>query len=157
MKGLAMKRRAFLIVAAAVLLLAAGGAAALFLTNRRDVTTTSSAAYDAYREGLDNEKRFYFKEARVAFARALELDPNFAMAMLGLSHQAKDEDQRLALLKRAAREDSRLTDRERLSIEMELAFASKSYAQGLEIARNVHAKYPNDFRSASILAHEEIR
>jgi len=152
-----MRRRALLIVAGVVLLLAAGGAAALLLNSRRDVTTTSGAAYDAYREGLDNEKRFYFKEARVAFARALELDPNFAMAMLGLSHQAKDEDQRLALLRRAAREESRLTERERMSIEMELAFASKGYAQGIELARNLHAKYPNDFRSASFLAHEEIR
>jgi tetratricopeptide (TPR) repeat protein len=79
------------------------------------------------------------------------------MAMLGLSRQAKDEDQRLALLRRAAREESRLTERERLSVEMELAFASRSYAQGIEIARNIRAKYPNDFRSASILAHEEIR
>jgi tetratricopeptide (TPR) repeat protein len=152
-----MRRRALLIVAGAVLLLAAGGAAALFLTSRRDVTTSSSAAYDAFKEGVDNEKRFYFKEARVAFARALELDPNFAMAMLGLSRQAKDEEQRLALLRRAAREEGRLTERERLSIEMELAFATKGYAQGIELARNLHAKYPNDFRSASFLAHEEIR
>jgi tetratricopeptide (TPR) repeat protein len=121
------------------------------------VTTTSSAAFDAYKDGVENEKRFYFKEARVAFARALELDPNFAMAMLGLSRQAKDEEQRLALLRRAAREESRLTERERLSIEMELAFATRGYAQGIEIARNLHAKYPNDFRSASFLAHEEIR
>jgi tetratricopeptide (TPR) repeat protein len=40
---------------------------------------------------------------------------------------------------------------------MELALSTKSYAQGLEIARNLRAKYPNDFRSASLLAHEEIR
>jgi tetratricopeptide (TPR) repeat protein len=152
-----MKRHALLIVAGAVLLLAAGGAAALYLTSRRDVTTTSSAAYEAYKEGISNENRFYFKEARVAYARALELDPNFAMAMLGLSRQAKDDEQRLALLRRAAREEGRLTERERLSVEMELAFATKSYAQGIEIARNLRAKYPNDFRSASILAHEEIR
>jgi len=157
MKGLAMRRRAVWIVAGAMLLLVAGGATALFLTSRRDVTTTSSAAYDAYREGVANENRFYFKEARVAFARALELDPNFAMAMLGLSRQATDESQRLALVKRAAREEPRLTEREKLSIEMQLAFASRSYADGIAIARELHAKFPNDVRSAQTLAHEEIR
>jgi tetratricopeptide (TPR) repeat protein len=157
MKGLAMKRRALLILAGAVLLLAAGGATALLLNSRRDVTTTSSAAYEAYKEGIANENRFYNKEARVAYARALELDPNFAMAMLGLARQSKDDEQRLALLRRAAREEGRLTERERLSVEMELAFASRSYARGIEIARDLRAKYPNDFRSASVLAHEEIR
>jgi len=157
MNGLAMRRRAVWIVAGAMLLLVAGGATALFLTSRRDVTTTSSAAYDAYREGVANENRFYFKEARVAFARALELDPNFAMAMLGLSRQATDESQRLALVKRAAREEPRLTEREKLSIEMQLAFASRSYADGIAIARELHAKFPNDVRSAQTLAHEEIR
>ena len=104
MKGLAMRRRAVWIVAGAMLLLVAGGATALFLSSRRDVTTTSSAAYDAYREGVANENRFYFKEARVAFARALALDPNFAMAMLGLSRQSTDESQRLAFIKRDSRE-----------------------------------------------------
>jgi tetratricopeptide (TPR) repeat protein len=157
MKRLGMKRRALLIVAGAVLLLAAGGAAALYLTSRRDVTTTSSAAYEAYKDGIANENRFYFKEARVSYARALELDPNFAMAMLGLARQATDDEQRLAFVRRATREESRLTERERLSVEMELAFASRDYPHGVEIARNLRAKYPNDFRSASILAREEIR
>jgi tetratricopeptide (TPR) repeat protein len=157
MKGLAMKRRALLIVVGAVLLLAAGGAAALYLNSRRDVTTTSSAAYEAYKDGVANENRFYFKEARVSYARALELDPNFAMALLGMARQATDEAQRLAFLRRAAREESRLTERERLEVEMQLAFSSQSYEKGLGIARDLKAKYPDNVRAATILAREEIR
>ncbi|HEX4441480.1 MAG TPA: tetratricopeptide repeat protein [Thermoanaerobaculia bacterium] len=152
-----MKRRALLIVAGVVLLLVAGGAAALLLGARRDVTTSSSAAYEAYKEGVANESRFYFKEARVAYARALELDPNFAMAMLGMARQANDEGQRLAFLRRATREEPRLTDRERLEVEMQLAFSTQTYEKGLQIARDLHAKYPDDVRSASLLAREEIR
>ena len=157
MKGLGMKRRALLIVAGVVLLLAAGGAAALYLTSKRDVTTSSSAAYEAYKEGVANEMRFYAKEARVAYARALEIDPNFAMAMLGMARLATDEEQRQAFLRRAAREESRLTERERLSVEMQLTFSTQSYEKGLQIARQLHAKYPDDIRAATVLAHEELR
>ena len=77
--------------------------AALFMSHRRDVTTTSEAAYEAYQEGVANEGRFYFKEARLGYAKALELDPEFAMAMLGLARQSKDNDQALALVRRARR------------------------------------------------------
>jgi len=157
MKGLGMKRRGILIVAGAVLLLVAGGAAALFLGARRDVTTSSSAAYEAYKDGVANENRFYFKEARVAYARALELDPNFALAMLGMARQANDEGQRLAFLRRAAREEPRLTDREKLEVEMQLAFSTESYDKGLKIARELKAKYPDNVRAATILAREELR
>ena len=90
-----MKKRHWLLVAVGcVLLLGAGVSAAFFMSHRRDVTTTSEAAYQAYREGVANETRFYFKEARLAYAKALELDPSFAMAMLGLARQSKDDDQR---------------------------------------------------------------
>ncbi|HEY3203963.1 MAG TPA: hypothetical protein VGL03_09915, partial [Thermoanaerobaculia bacterium] len=98
-----MKTRPILWILAGGLLLAAGGATALLLANRRPVTTSSSAAYEAYQEATANEARFYFKEARLGFARALELDPNFAMAMLGLSRQSTDPEQGLALVRRAAK------------------------------------------------------
>ena len=39
------------------------------------------------------------------------------MAMLGLARHSKDEDQRSALVKRAAKEKDRLTERERLHVE----------------------------------------
>src|SRR5659263_450314 len=78
MKELGMRKHRILWILGIVLLAGAGGAAALFLSNRRDVTTTSGAAYEAYRDAILNENRFYFKEARVGFAKALELDPSFA-------------------------------------------------------------------------------
>ena len=150
-----MKSRWVLLVLGAVLLLGAGVAAALFMSQRRDVTTTSSEAYDAYREAVANEGRFYFKEARVGFAKALELDPQFAMAMLGLARQAKDQDQRETLVRRAAREKGRLSERERLHVDMMLAFTEKRRDDGLAIARELHAKYVEDVRSAQILAEQE--
>ena len=148
-----MKTR-WILVAASILLIGAGAAAALLLANHRDVTTSSSAAYEAYKEGVANENRFYFKEARVAFARALELDPNFAMAILGLARQAGDSEKAKALIRRASREEGRLTERERLLVEMQLAYVERRQEDGLKIARELHAKYPDDARSASMLCHD---
>jgi len=150
------KRRWLLVVLGGVLLLAAGASAALFLSHRRDVTTSSTAAYEAYRDGVANENRFYVKEARLSFAKALELDPSFAMAMLGLARHSKDDDQRIALVKRAAREKDRLTERERLHVEMALAYAEKRHDDAVKIAREIHMKYPTDTRSAQILAGQEL-
>jgi tetratricopeptide (TPR) repeat protein len=152
-----MKKRRWLLVASAgVLLLAAGVSAALFMSHRRDVTTTSEAAWEAYKEGVANENRFYFKEARLAYARALELDPSFAMAMLGLARQSKDPAQGAALLKRAAREKGRLTERERLHVDMALAMTEKRHEDAVKIAGEIHQKFPTDTRSAQLLAGNEL-
>jgi tetratricopeptide (TPR) repeat protein len=148
-----MKKRRWLLVAiAVVLLLGAGVSAALFMSHRRDVTTTSEEAYQAYKDAVANENRFYFKEARLSYAKALELDPSFAMAMLGLARQSKDEEQRTALLKRAAREKDRLTERERLHVELAVANSERRRDDALKIASEIHQKYPTDTRSAQWLA-----
>jgi tetratricopeptide (TPR) repeat protein len=148
-----MKSRWMLWVAGAVLLLGAGVAAALLLTSRRDITTSSSAAREIYKEAVANEARFYFKEARIGFAKALELDPNFAMAMLGLARQSGME-QGKALVKRAAREEPRLTEHERLLVELHLAGSERRYGDQKKLVEELHAKYPDDQRAAVWLAHD---
>ena len=71
-----MTMRRPVVILSLLCLLAAAGAAALLLANsRRDVTTSSAAAYQAYQRGFENENRFYKKEARVDYARAIQLDP----------------------------------------------------------------------------------
>jgi tetratricopeptide (TPR) repeat protein len=130
----------------------AGVAAALLLTRERTVTTSSDAAYSAYREAVENERRFYMKEARLGFAKALELDPDFAMAMAGLARFVEKE-QALSLLRRANRFRSRLNERERLQIDLQLAGREKGPEEQLKVARQVLNRYPTDFRAASIIAH----
>ena len=138
------------------LLLAVGGAAlALYLSGRRDVTTTSDQAYRLYRDAVENERRFYFKEAREGFARALELDPQFAEAMLGLARQTQG-DQGLALIQRAAKEKPHLTERERLHVDMQLAGRQGKLDEQTRIAREIHERYPDDIRSAHTLAAAEV-
>src|SRR5262252_5915994 len=112
-----MKIRRSISVVSVLFLLAAAGAAALYLTNRREVTTSSAAAYHAFLRGFQNEQRFYKKEARVDYARAIELDPEFAEAILGLARQA-DRDQAISLVERAWTLRDRLTERERLHVDL---------------------------------------
>jgi tetratricopeptide (TPR) repeat protein len=140
-------------VAGAVLLLGAGVAAALLLTSRRDITTSSSAAREVYKEAVANEARFYFKEARLGFAKALELDPNFAMAMLGLARQSGME-QGKTLVKRAVREEPRLTEHEKLLVELHLAGFERRPDDQRKLVQELHAKYPDDQRAAVWLAHD---
>jgi tetratricopeptide (TPR) repeat protein len=152
-----MKKRRWLLVAVGcVLLLGAGVSVALFMSHNRDVTTTSKAAYEAYQEGRANEQRMYKKEARLAYAKALELDPTFAMAMLALAREAKDDDQRTALLKRAVKEKDRLTELERLHIDVAVAYNERRFDDALRLVAEIHQKFPADTRSATMLAYQEL-
>ena len=116
-----MKKRRWLLVSVGCRSPAgSGGGGRLLLTHRRDVTTTSDEAYQAYREGVANERRFYFKEARAGFAKALELDPELRDGDAGAGPPVQGDDQGLALVRRAAKEKDRLTERERLHVDMQL-------------------------------------
>lgn len=156
MKGLGMKKKGLFWVVGILLLAGGGAAAALLLANRRDVTTSSRAAYDAYEEALLNQHRFYFKEARVGYAKALELDPNFAMAMLSMADMTPDHDQAVALVRRAARQRDRLTERERLHVDIAVASVEGKHDQAIELARELHERYPSDVTGAGILAREAL-
>jgi tetratricopeptide (TPR) repeat protein len=138
-----------------VLILAAGVAAALFLSNRREVTTSSDEAYRVYREATENERRFYFKEARVGFARALELDPDFAMAMLGLARMSEKE-QAISLVRRAEKLKNRVTDREQRHIDLLEAILEKGPEERQKIAHEILKRYPDDFRATTTVAMYEM-
>ncbi len=148
------KRRAVSLFAFLLLALA-GVAAALYLSNRRDISTSSDPALRTYREAIENERRFYFKEARLGFARALELDPDFALAMLGLA-RLSEKEQALSLVRRAARLKSRLSDREQLHVDLHLAGLEKGPDERLKIARGILARYPDDFRATTTVAMYEM-
>jgi tetratricopeptide (TPR) repeat protein len=155
MKRMSVKSRRAIALIAVAFLLVAGGLAALYLSNRREVTTSSAAAYEAYREGIENNLRFYRKEAQVSFARALSLDPNFAMAMLRLA-DLSNSDQRDSLVERARRLRGRLTERERLFVDMFYAGAKGNIEERNKIARAIFDKYPEDADAAMIMCGIEM-
>ncbi len=150
-----MRKRLVLGSVTILLLAAAGVALALYLGGRRDVTTSSEQAYRAYHEALENERRFYSKEAKDGYARALSLDPQFAEAMLGLA-RLTEGDQGMALVKRAVREKPRLTEREQLHVDLQLTARLGQWDEHVKLARTLHEKYPDDVRGATMLARYEI-
>src|SRR5262252_160814 len=152
-----MKSRRTVLILGGVLLAAAAVGMALYWNGRRPVTTSSRAAYTAYREALENEHRFYAKDARVGYARALALDPDFAMAMLGLARMSGDRDQALSLIDRAARLEPRLNELERLQVDLTRADFQGKSEDMYRIAEQIHAKYPEDIRAAQTLAMQALR
>jgi len=150
-----MRSRRAIGVLSVVLLLAAGAAVAVYLGSRRDVTTSSQAAYETYRQAVENERRFYHKEARAGFARALELDPEFAMAMLGLA-RFSDRGQAESLLRRAGRARSELNEREKLHLDLQWAGFKEDREGALKVAREIRKRYPDDFRATMHLARSEL-
>lgn len=150
------KRRAISLFGVLILVAAAGVAAALLLTNRREATTSSDAAYRLWREAIENERRFYMKEARLGFAKALELDPDFAAAMLGLARQSNRE-QALSLVHRAERLKNHLSERERLHVDLAVANLEKGPEERLKVAREILRHYPEDFRATTTVAMDFAR
>jgi serine/threonine protein kinase/Flp pilus assembly protein TadD len=85
-----------------------------------DVTTSSMEAYRYFLEGRENLDKFYYDEARVAFEKAVELDPDFAMAHAALAQSYYDIQNIGAgenALKRAKDLSLRTTEKEQLEIE----------------------------------------
>ena len=94
------------------------------------------------------------KEARVDYARAIELDPEFAEAILGLARQAERE-QGLSLVERAWTLRDRLTERERLHVDLQRADLNHKRDEELRLAKLLHEKYPGDIMAVKVLASFE--
>jgi serine/threonine protein kinase/Flp pilus assembly protein TadD len=113
-----------------------------------DVTTSSMEAYRYYLEGLENYRKFYFNEARIAFEKAVKLDPDFAMAYyrLALSNFSLQNNEALvSSLKRAKTLSLKTTEKERLYIEEYYAsWIEKDTEKSARIRLQMAEKYPKE-------------
>ncbi len=113
-----------------------------------DVTTSSLEAYDYYLKGMEAKDKFYYKDAAEFFKKAVELDPEFAIAYFYLSDMNfKLRNLELAQdqLKKAKALSDKAPEKERLYID---ARYSSSVERDREIYReNLNAiikKYPKE-------------
>jgi tetratricopeptide (TPR) repeat protein len=113
-----------------------------------DVTTRSMEAYRYYMEGKENLRKFYFDDARIAFEKAVALDPDFAMAYYSLSYadyNLENIEASDAAIKRAKALSLKTTEKERLYIESDYAWrVEKNSEKSDRILRQIADKYPKE-------------
>jgi serine/threonine protein kinase/tetratricopeptide (TPR) repeat protein len=115
-----------------------------------EVTTASLDAYNAFLKGRDEFERFYFTDARRSLEKAVELDPNFAMAhsylwkantMMGNVEAARGNMEKLKTL------GKKVKGKEGLYIQAQLAFwvdrEPEKYAERLQ---KLVDRYPEEKR-----------
>jgi tetratricopeptide (TPR) repeat protein len=78
------------------------------------------------------------------------------MAILGLARYA-ERDQQISLLRRANRLRSRLTEREQLHLDLQVALTEKGRDAALKIAGQIRERFPDDIRAAQFLCSNELR
>jgi serine/threonine protein kinase/Tfp pilus assembly protein PilF len=123
-----------------------------------EATTASLEAYNFFLRGREDYEKFYFADARRNLERAVELDPEFAMAYsylvrvynaLGNSPAAEEA------VKKLEQYGHRVSGKEGLYIQALLSMRSKDKAkedQFIAINRKIIADYPEEKRARLDLA-----
>ncbi len=140
-----MKKIWILVVAVA----AVGTVAALaLLGGGREWSSSSDEAVREFLQGLDAEMKVYHDEARIHFAKAVSLDPQFsaAKAMLALELMVgRDADGTKELVADLRKADlSGLTPRERFLVRLRLAEFDGDRAESGRLIDEFLASHPDD-------------
>ena len=111
----------------------------------RNVTTSSMEAYKYYLEGEENYRKFLHAEAVIAFRKAVELDPDFAMAHYKVAVRSRNLEEKETAIKRAKALSPNTTEKERLFIEGTYAgIVEKDREKYYRIRRQMAEKYPRE-------------
>jgi serine/threonine protein kinase/Flp pilus assembly protein TadD len=117
-------------------------------TKIADMTTSSMEAYNFFLKGRDEYEKYYYGQAQESLKKAVELDPNFAVAYLylarTLSRLAETKESREAFEKAKAL-SQKATEKERLYIEAFYASAiERNPEKSLRILKELEEKYPKE-------------
>jgi len=110
-----------------------------------DLTTSSMEAYNYFLQGREEYEKMYYDDARRSLEKAVELDPEFAMAYLYLSraYSALDKGKEWETAREKAKKLAQTaSEKERLYIEASCA----SGDQRLRIFQEMAEKYPKEKR-----------
>ena len=117
-----------------------------------NVTTDSPEAYRAYVEGISFGDKLYLRESVESFAKAIELDSNFAMAYYYLAKAVHDPVKSRDIIKKAVELANHVTDREKLLIYAINYEWQAKREQAAEIYRQIIEKYPHETEAYNQLA-----
>ena len=144
----------------AMFIVLAIGSAIYALMDHRPVTTSSDKAYKAYQKGIEYMNKLYAREALQEFERAVELDPQFAMAHERAAALYRDFDKQdkyeeskekaLALL-------DKVKDIERLQIRLAFAQLDRKDKDAEKYAAELMERYPDHFESVQYESNRYFR
>jgi tetratricopeptide (TPR) repeat protein len=117
------------------------------------VTTASEPAREAYLEGRDLQEKLQAQAAHTEFERAVQLDPNFALAHMSAANTAPTTKDFYASMQKATSLAANVSEGERLMIEGAAAGGNGDNAGQLEIYQKLVAKYPQDERALALLGN----
>jgi DNA-binding winged helix-turn-helix (wHTH) protein/tetratricopeptide (TPR) repeat protein len=107
----------------------------------------NTEALRLYAEGVDRQRNFDAQSARSLFERAVQADPNFAMAHLGLADAWSD----LGFMERAAKESAEayklstnLPRAERLAVEADYRSLSNDSGKAISLYKALSSFYPDN-------------
>jgi serine/threonine protein kinase/tetratricopeptide (TPR) repeat protein len=113
-----------------------------------DVTTSSMEAYRYFMQGVENTRKFYFKDAVGSFEKAVELDPSFAFAYgyLASSYSWLDDiGARDEAIKKAKALSEKATDKERFYIDATYArYIERDREKRFRIVQQAAEKFPKE-------------
>jgi len=114
-----------------------------------EVTTRSPEAYRYYTEGMDYYLRFYSKEARASFEKALSYDSTFAMAYYQLANLPNiqgdiEQSQREMWIKKSEMYADHASEKERLMIKFSAHFNRGERGMALAAITQLLDRWPND-------------
>jgi len=108
-----------------------------------DMTTSSMEAYNYFLQGREEFEKFYYDDARKSLEKAVELDPEFAVAYLYLGRALGNlgmSKERNAANEKAKALAQKVSEKERLYIEAYYASGDKE----LSILQEMAEKYPKE-------------
>jgi len=115
----------------------------------REVTTNSMEAYNAFLKGRDAFENWHFGDAQRLFRRAVEIDPEFAMAYIYLAQSNQglnDLAGRDSAFEKSKQFSKRLGGKEGLYAEALGAQIEQNQEKRFSILKQIAAEYPKEKR-----------
>lgn len=116
--------------------------------NIAEFTTASMEAYNYFLRGREDWNSKYFNDAVRSLGKAVELDPDFAMAYLYLAQAYRmlgDGNRAIENYDKAKALSEKATEKEKLIIEAEYAFgAERNNEKYFQIYKKIVEKYPRE-------------
>jgi Tfp pilus assembly protein PilF len=122
--------------------------------NEIPVTCSSAEASQTFLNGLEAFEMGRINDAKDMFNKAIENDPQFAMAYLYLAYTANSDANWKRNMEFAMLNRNHVSEGEKILIDMESALSDKDATKRFELAKQIAELYPSSTRAQLVLAGE---